>query len=262
MAKQKKSKSPVPKLTYNEPAIVGGKSVKSTPFEIVGTAPLIMNKFSEKSIHQMLRKHMNLPQAREAKVPRELIEAAIHRNTAGAIAIPSTAIKKSILAAASATKTFAKNKVALKCGVFIRGASIPITFKSMTPRMDIVRNSGVSRVPDVRFRPQFNDWSARFVITYDEEVTSLSTIIDLIVRAGYVGLCEWRPEKSGDYGTFEINSSKVFSPKETQEILNICKPALQTIAIPDWALEANLTIKDIEGIVRGTAGDDLEEEVA
>lgn len=254
MAKTKaRPNNKIPNLTYTEPLVKQTRS--HLGFEVRG-ATLIMNRFSDKSVHQMLAKHMGRDEARQKKIPREVIEQAIQRNETGAVAMPSTAFKKAILTAASAMKGFSKNKVPLRIGVFIKGASVPITYESMTPRMDITRLDGPSRAPDVRFRPQFNNWTARYVIMFDDAVTEQSTIIDLVDRSGNVGIGEWRPERNGDHGTFEI--SRLLSKDESQETMKLCAPIIRPITIPEWALDANLDLTQIQQILH----ENHEEEVA
>ena len=53
--------------------------------EVEGTATLIQNRFDQKAIEQMLRKHMGLPNEKSKKVPAECVDRAIIRNTAGAV---------------------------------------------------------------------------------------------------------------------------------------------------------------------------------
>lgn len=240
----------VPNLVYHEPELI--KQVRThLGFEIHGTAPLIMNRFSEKTIYQMLSKHMGRDEPRQKKVPREVIEQAIQRNEAGVVALPSTSLKRGILAGASVMKNFSRNKTALRVGLFIKGASVPITYAAMVPRMDIVRNSGINRDPDIRFRPQFNDWSARFVVVFDDAAMAESTIIDLVSRAGDVGVGEWRPEKNGDYGTFEI--SKLLTKEESIATMKACAPIIKPIQIPAWALDAGLDLAAIQKILHENA---------
>jgi hypothetical protein len=101
-----------------------------------------------------------------------------------------------------------------------------------------VRTSGMARTPDVRFRPEFTTWSARFVVQYSE-LMSNETVIDLVDRAGSVGVGEWRPEKNGSFGTFEVK--RHFGGKEIDEVRTLCSPILEPLVIPAWAMDAELT---------------------
>jgi hypothetical protein len=59
---------------------------------------------------------------------------------------------------------------------------------------------------DMRYRPQFNDWSMEFVVKYEEGTINLEQILNWYQLAGFsVGLGESRAEKSGDsWGSFEL----------------------------------------------------------
>jgi len=239
--------SKVPNLVHKPTEPIVKSTSTLLGFKLRGTAPLIMNRFSDKAVEQMLAKHMGRDTARTKKVPRDVIEQATQYNVAGAVAMPSTAFKQAMLTGASALKSFAKNKVPLRVGMFVKGASVPIVSSEMIPRMDIVRLSGIARDPDVRFRPMFPDWSARIVILFDESVMARDTIIDLVDRAGRVGIGEWRPETNGDHGTFEIEA--LLPKEEIPEVLAICAPIIRPVRIPEWALDAEIDLEDVQKIL-------------
>jgi hypothetical protein len=78
------------------------------------------------------------------------------------------------------------------------------------PRMrrDIARvGTFPNKKPDLRYRPEFRDWSVDLVIEYEPALISLAGLYLLLRRAGRsIGLYEWRPEKSpaGIYGCFDL----------------------------------------------------------
>jgi hypothetical protein len=73
-------------------------------------------------------------------------------------------------------------------------------------REDVVRVA--NGAPDLRYRPEFGEWSMDLTIDYDGELIGPETIINLLQRAGFgVGLGEWRPsspKSSGEYGRFQV----------------------------------------------------------
>ena len=208
----------------------------SIALEVVGTAPLIQNCFCQKAMEQMLRKHMGLGVEREKKVPSEVVENATIRNVDGKVCIPPTAFKKAML---SASKMVKLKKTDLRVSLYVEGQSIPIKFGKMTPRMDMVRTSGMNRTPDVRFRPEFADWSARLIIQFSETMQAAS-VVDLLDRAGSVGIGEWRPEKDGSFGTFSVNRN-ISTPAEIAEVHLACAVPLRGLQIPDWAMDVEFT---------------------
>ncbi len=250
-------KNVVPNLVYKTPEI-SRESRTYLGVEVSGPH-LIMNRFADKAVHQMLGKHMGQDSKRTKKVPREVIEDAIQRNVTGAIALPSTAFKKAMLTGASGLKALARAKTSMRISLFVSGASVPITYEKMEPRMDVVRLAGMTRTPDIRFRPMFNNWKARFVVIYDEETIAATTVIDVINRAGGVGVGEWRPEKNGDFGTFRI--TRVLEKEESGEVMDLCAPIIRPIVIPDWALDLSIDLDMIQKILNDDGGEgDAEEE--
>lgn len=224
--------------------------------EIEGTATLIQNCFNQKAIEEMLRKHMGLPGQKQKKVPAECVERAIIRNTAGDVCIPPTAIKKAMLTAAMQVKGL--KKTSLRASLFIEGGSIPISFARMVPRMDMTRLSGMGRTPDVRFRPSFEEWKARLIILFSESMP-VQTVVDLLARAGNVGVGEWRPEKDGNHGTFAVTRS-ITDRKEIEAVRKLCRPPIKPLTIPDWAMNAELTDEILQRVAAsGDAGDPTEE---
>ena len=204
--------------------------------EIGEITPLIQNCFNQKSLEDMLRKHMGLTVTREKKVPRQCIERAKIINTKGQVCMPSTAFKKGMITARSLVKGI--TKTALQTQVYIKGNSIPIHYSEMVPRMDMVRTSGMSHTPDVRFRPEFRGWTARLAITFPDGF-KVQSIVDLLNRAGSVGIGEWRPEKNGVFGRYRI-IRQITDHKEIAEVISECEPLVQPLVIPEWAMDAEI----------------------
>jgi hypothetical protein len=208
----------------------------SVALEVAGTSELIQNNFSQKAVEQMLRKHMGFSVTREKKKPREVIEQATIYNTEKRVCIPPTAFKKAMLTASAQVKTFKKTQ--LRIALFVEGSSIPITYDKMVPRMDMVRTAGMARTPDVRFRPSFHGWKARIVVKFSDAL-SVESVVDLLNRAGDVGVGEWRPEKDGTFGKFRVVRN-IVDVKELEQVRAECAIPLVALKIPDWALDADI----------------------
>lgn len=223
----------------------------SVCLEVTGeSGGILQNNFSQKSVDQMLRTHMGLNVPKEAKVPIQVIEDAKVKNKAGRICIPPTAFKKAMLNAAAVLKTFKKTH--LRTQIFIEGQSVPITFEEETPRMDIVR-VGMNR-PDIRFRPLFTGWKARIRILFSDTL-AVQSVVDLLNRAGKVGVGEWRPEKDGTFGTFYV-SRHISDPKEIAEVVNECRSPLISLVIPEWAMNTEITPEILSKIARGAQAEE------
>lgn len=216
--------------------VIRQPEIMELALEVSGTADLIQNNFSQKSIEQMLRKHMGITVTQETKKPREVIEQAKILNQEGKICLSPIAFKSAMVAAASTVKSLKKTQ--LRIGLFVAGGSVPIEYERMEPRMDIVRVGGASKVPDIRFRPSFINWKTQMIIQFSD-MYNAATIVDLLQRAGTVGVGEWRPEKNGTFGTFRV-TRHIEDAKEIADIRERCKVQLVRPVIPEWALDLNI----------------------
>lgn len=102
---------------------------------------------------------------------------------------------------------WAKDKVSLRGAFFIESdADGLVEIHSDLPvmREDMVR-IGLGST-DLRYRPEFRNWYADLVISYNKNGEySLENILNMLNAGGYVcGVGEWRVEKDGQNGMFSI----------------------------------------------------------
>lgn len=216
--------------------------------EIGFETPVIQNCFAQKTLEDMLRKHMGLTVVREKKVPRECIERAKVKNTEGVICVPSTAFKKGMITARTLVKGISKTQ--LQTQIFVKGNAIPLNYEEQVHRMDLVRTAGINRQPDIRFRPEYRGCSARLVIEYPPGDFKVQSIVDLLNRAGSVGVGEWRPEKNGIYGRYYVKRH-IDTQAEINEVLTECSPLVQPLIIPEWAMDAEVDEKLLRKVAYG-----------
>lgn len=68
---------------------------------------------------------------------------------------------------------------------------------------DAVRNEN-GKI-DIRFRPEWPEWHVDIVIRYNADLLTAESVLNLLARAGEVGIGEWRSDKSGNtFGQFEV----------------------------------------------------------
>jgi len=60
---------------------------------------------------------------------------------------------------------------------------------------------------DIRYRAEYRDWSALLRIEFVPSIIDLESVVALVDAGGTNGVGEWRPEKSGSYGTYEVVGS-------------------------------------------------------
>jgi hypothetical protein len=188
---------------------------------LVGLSSLIVNNFSEKAREEMeylrsLDKEQKLNKRKEGRppvVPEERFQAARILDQKGRDCVQAYWIKAALESACSYPDVAVKSKV-LHGSVFVdgqeQGGLVPIKFDGKVPimRTDVVRVGKYNdRQPDIRYRPEYRNWSLDVLVTFEPKLVSLGALYHLIRRAGTsVGLCEWRPQKSpaGTFGRFDI----------------------------------------------------------
>ncbi|HEY2088259.1 MAG TPA: hypothetical protein VGH54_19860 [Mycobacterium sp.] len=202
-----------------------GRTMARVPIE--GLTPLIVNKFSEKAQQIMLARQMGATLQREPKNPEELFLNAQHLLADGSAGFPAVGFKAAIVDAARFFKGSKLTMTDLRRMFFVNG--VPGVEKAnrtlLTPvygkwtgdtatlqpaepvmRQDYARND--SGVADIRFRPEYDPWSAVLEVVYIKSLFKLDTVIALVDAAGMNGIGEWRPaskeSNTGSYGTWRV----------------------------------------------------------
>lgn len=181
--------------------------VETATVKVKGLSPLIMHRWSEKARKEMLDKQMKKTVKKEAKSPEEQYEASVYRLDDGRIGFPADAFKKAMIRGA---KQIGLVMTDARTSFFVHGEYctrddrelVPLSGE-VTPREDMVRLQGSTS--DIRFRGQVVNWEAELHISYNSAITSFDHIVNMLHAAGYgVGVGEWRPERDGTFGRFEV----------------------------------------------------------
>jgi len=198
-------------------------SIKLTPIKrkkvtlwIKGTSPLIQHAWGEKSLN-MLRK-TSAERRKEPKVGRDPegeADAATYYTQNGQYAIPAMAFKSAVIGAAHKDIGLEKTLVRKSLFVVCDDPDTLLAMECETPRgrEDIVR-VGQGQT-DLRYRPEFRNWRVKVIMEINAETLNEQDLVNLINRAGFgVGIGEWRPEKGGDYGRFEVDENEPVNSEE------------------------------------------------
>lgn len=179
--------------------------IKELKITVRGTSGLIMHKWSEKAKKEMLAKQQKkASKGRAERNPKKDYENSIYYLPDGRYGFPAVAFKS---AAVRAAKQCDIPMTDARVFFHVQGAkgSPDMVEITGTPQMreDIVRLNG--KTADLRYRAEFPKWKSIFNVKYNAGVISEEQIINLFQIAGFsVGVGEWRPEKNGQFGTFEI----------------------------------------------------------
>jgi hypothetical protein len=186
---------------------------------IIGTSPLIMHRFSEKAKRQMLDASQGRKSPKQPKDPEAEYESAFYRTLDGGhYGFPVVAFKAATVGAA---RFYGKDvtMTSLRQSMFMRGVpgddgtSLAVIEGEPEMREDVVRVGQGGT--DLRYRPIFFAWSAVLTVTYVTSMLTRESLLSLIDAGGMgVGVGEWRPERKGDFGCYQID------PDQTIEVVN------------------------------------------
>lgn len=185
---------------------------KTAVIEVTGTAPLIVHRWSEKAREMMLSAQQGKKTPKTLKDPQADYESSMYRFEDGGHGFPIMAFK-------SAT---------VKGGARLFGKSVKMTeLRQMltfhpdgfgTDGTQLVRIAGEPEIredmvrvgmgtADIRYRAMYREWSAMLTVEFVPSVIDLDSVVALVDAGGTNGVGEWRPEKSGSFGTYEVRNA-------------------------------------------------------
>lgn len=177
--------------------------------QIKGTAPLIVHRWSEKAKQMMLDAQQGRKSPKQLKDPNADYESSMYRFADGGHGFPVMAFKAATVKGGArvfgkAVKMTELRQVFtfLADGIGVDGTQLARINGEPIMREDMVR-VGMGTA-DIRYRAEYSDWSATLRIEYVPSVIDLDSVVALVDAGGTNGVGEWRPEKSGSYGTYEV----------------------------------------------------------
>lgn len=196
-------------------------NLQTAKFRIVGTAPLVQNKFSQRTLEGMAADQAAGPTAkkkakREAKDFDRCVKEATHYADEGWAGLPASAFRAGLISTCRLLgfpMTLAKLSVFVLADGYERDRFgvqplVRIT-KGKPQRTDFaVRNA--TGVADIRPRPMWAEgWEAVVTIRFDADQFTLEDVTNLLARMGeQVGIGAGRPDSKDSagmgWGTFRI----------------------------------------------------------
>jgi len=204
---------------------------------IVGTAPLIVHNWSKKAKQQMLDAQQGKRKVKEVRDPVADYMASFYKIQTGPgerarYGFPVLGFKAATI---SAARFYGKDvtMTMLKQCLFFRGIMSPLDNQQLVeidyeydPAMESMAIDDPLRNPhmredvvrlgqgstDLRYRAEFSPWQAELIVTYVESALSQDSVLSLIDSGGLgVGVGEWRPQRGGQYGTYQIDETRPVS---------------------------------------------------
>jgi hypothetical protein len=186
-------------------------SIREVVIPIVGVSPLIVHAWSKKAMKMMEDKQGGKAKNKkhEIKVPLEDYEEAKHKSPQGWEGFPAAGFKAAMIRGAK------------MIGLVMKDTQTSFFIKADCEETQLIKINGKSRMrtdmvrvgmgsADIRYRPEYTEWSANLTIEFNSGIVSLDQIYQLVKAAGYgCGIGEMRPEKTKfNYGRFKLTEEK------------------------------------------------------
>jgi len=198
-------------------------NIQTAEFKIVGTAPLVVHRFSHKVQQGMLEKMEAGGNAKTSKGKREAVELDDLMDQGRYIApdgwdgFNATAIRHALI---SACRLVGFKMTLAKLSVFV----VEDGRDKFEPQVPLIRIYGKARRMEawarvetgaayMTVRPCYDEWHSIVRIRFDADQFSLDDVTNLLARAGMqVGICEGRPDSKNSagmgWGTFAVEEAK------------------------------------------------------
>lgn len=146
-------------------------------------------------------------------------ESTTYRDSNGSLYMPSTSLFGCMLNAASDLKVKGSRK---SLSTILKGATLGITDITGTQRQVTIRDLNgnpqtqidifsarcvIQKASVIKHRAMINEWQLEFIVKYASEYVGSQSIKEALERGGVmVGIGDYRPDKKGEFGRFEVVS--------------------------------------------------------
>ncbi len=187
--------------------VIKPPNFQQVTLDVTGLTPLIQNKMKESVMKMMedVRTGKKPSQkSRKAIDPKKSMIESSYIQDDGSFGFPASAFKQCAVRAAKALGLAMTDARTL---FFIMpnapdGECVAIKSNKPVLRKDPVN---VKTGKDLRFRPEFRNWKAKLLVRYDADRVTVEQVANLLNHGGQtVGVGEWRPEKNGTFGMFQV----------------------------------------------------------
>jgi hypothetical protein len=188
--------------------------------EVEGTAPLIVHQWSEKARRMMLDSQQGRKTPKVAKDPHQNFLDSMYRfdgvdrgelTPLDSHGIPTMGLKAATVKGGA--RAFGKSVKMTELrqsllfvpdGLGSDGLQLTRLTIASEPKIreDLVR-VGMGTA-DLRYRAEYRTWGATIRVEFMPNVIDLGSIVALVDAGGANGVGEWRPERSGSFGTYRV----------------------------------------------------------
>lgn len=170
--------------------------VKSIECKIEGISPLLMHAYP-----------MTPVEALEKKTPEEQAEVSAYRIPGSKeLYVPGVALQRSLVNGASYSKGKGRATLAKPAAACLLVGAEYLGLGTEEYKIDarpVVIPATKGRV--VRYRPRLDKWEVSFTLEYDDTLLTADQVRRIVDDTGKnVGLLDFRPEKKGPFGRFQV----------------------------------------------------------
>lgn len=193
----------------DEAVTVKPPNMKTAEFRIVGTAPYVQCRFSQKAIEQIRATQAagGTAKSKKTREPKDfdgMYEQAKHLMEDGRCGIPAGAFRQAMISACRLIgfkMTLAKLAVFVEADGFDKVDGTPLIAIDGKPEKHEMMGRNDNGSVDLRVRAMFRKWGAKVRITFDADTFTLPDISNLLSRVGMqVGIGEGRPDSRNSAG--------------------------------------------------------------
>jgi len=179
---------------------------------VKGTSPIIPRAFADKAWKELLAPARKSRADREQSLKHEPLmefrESMAKNKESGPtrLLLPAGAFKRSIVDVAP--RLPGVNKTELSQLVWVEGMDLDL-YGVPELYMTMVRSADMNRTPDVRTRGVLREWCCKLTIKVVLPALNGEKVVQLLTYAGQlIGVGDWRRQKGGNFGTFEVVSER------------------------------------------------------
>jgi len=199
------TETPAPTKGGQRQVVIAPPKFETATVRLIGTAPYVQHRFSQKAKNQIMATQQAGSQARkgktrEAKDFDAVYKGAMYVSKDGWHGIPAAAFRNAMISACRTVgfrMTLAKLSLFTECDGFDREDGTPLVrIVKGEPRQHIARARNANGSVDLRIRPMWDEgWEAVLRVRWDAEQFSASDVVNLLSRVGLqIGVGEGRPD--------------------------------------------------------------------